>query len=81
MMAVYALEQAEKALDAAVKPKPEQTIMKLVGESKAAKSETIPEMPKKSELASKYVWAYAVGVSEKPPQRRVYQPAYGWKVK
>ena len=67
MMAVYALEllisrilkttleQAEKALDVAVKPKSEQTIMKSVGESTAARSEPIPEMPKKSELASKYL--------------------------
>ena len=69
MMAVYVLEllinrilkttleQAEKALDAAVKPKSEQTItiMKTVGESTAAKSEPVPEMPKKSELASKYL--------------------------
>lgn len=67
MMAVYvlellisrilkaALEQAEKVLDAAVKPKSEQTVMKPVGESTAAKSEPIPEIPKKSELASKYL--------------------------
>lgn len=50
-----ALEQAEKALDAVEKPKPEQTIMKSVGDSTAVKSEPISEMPKKSELASKYL--------------------------
>ena len=67
MMAVYALElligrilkaaleQTEKALDVAVKPKPEQTIMKAVNKPAAARSEPVPEMPKKSELASKYL--------------------------
>ena len=66
MMAIYALElliskvfkmtleKADKATNVFVKAEPEQTKVQAVNESVMAKSEPIPEMPKKSELASKY---------------------------
>ena len=67
MMAIYALEfliskvfkmtleKADKVTDVFVKAEPEQTKVQAVNEPVMAKTEPIPEMPKKSELASKYL--------------------------
>jgi hypothetical protein len=49
-----ALEKADKVTEAFAKSEPEQTKVQAVNEPVMAKSEPIPEMPKKSELASKY---------------------------
>lgn len=49
-----AMEKADKVTEAFVKSEPEQTKVQAVNELAMAKSEPIPEMPKKSELASKY---------------------------
>lgn len=49
-----ALEKADKATEGFVKSEPEQTKVRAVNELVMAKTEPIPEMPKKSELASKY---------------------------
>ena len=49
-----ALEKADKVTEAFAKSEPEQTKAQTVNEPVMAKSEPIPEMPKKSELASKY---------------------------
>ena len=49
-----ALEKTDKVTEAFVKSEPEQTKIRAVNEPVMAKSEPIPEMPKKSELASKY---------------------------
>lgn len=49
-----ALEKADKVTEAFVKSKPEQTKVRAGTEPVMAKSEPIPEMPKKSKLASKY---------------------------
>lgn len=66
MMAIYALElliskvfkmaleKADKVTKALVKSEPEQTKVRAVNEPVTGKSEPIPKMPKKSELASKY---------------------------
>lgn len=66
MTAIYALElliskvfkraseKADKVTETFVKSEPEQMKVWAVNEPKMAKSEPIPEMPKKSELASKY---------------------------
>ena len=60
MTAVYALELLisrifkNKVTAAVVKAEPEQTPVKAVNSFVEAKSEPVPEMPKKSELASKY---------------------------
>ena len=66
MTAIYALElliskvfkraseKADKVTETFVKSEPEQMKVWEVNEPKMAKSEPIPEMPKKSELASKY---------------------------
>ena len=50
-----ALEKADKVTEAFAKSEPEQTKVLAVNEPVMAKSEPIPEMPKKSELASKYL--------------------------
>ena len=50
-----ALEKADKVTEAFVKSKPEQTKVRAGTEPVMAKSEPIPEMPKKSKLASKYL--------------------------
>lgn len=67
MMAIYALElliskvfkmtleKADKVTNVFVKAEPEQTKVQAVNESVMAKSEPIPEMPKKSKLASKFL--------------------------
>ena len=67
MTAIYALEllinrlfkvgaeKPEKASEAVVKAEPEQLVVKAVKSFKKAESEPIPEMPKKSVLASKYL--------------------------
>jgi len=49
-----ALEKADKVTEAFAKSEPEQTKVQAVNEPVMAKSEPIPEMLKKSELASKY---------------------------
>lgn len=49
-----ALEKADKVTEAFAKSEPEQTKVRAVNELVMEKSEPIPEMPKKSELASKY---------------------------
>ena len=49
-----ALEKADKVTEAFVKSEPEQAKVRAGTEPVMAKSEPIPEMPKKSELASKY---------------------------
>ena len=49
-----ALEKADKVMEAFVKEEPEQTKVRAVNESVMAQTELIPEMPKKSEFASKY---------------------------
>ena len=49
-----ALEKADKVTEAFVKLKPEQTKVRAGTEPVMAKSEPIPEMPKKSKFASKY---------------------------
>ena len=49
-----ASEKADKVTEAFVKSEPEQTKVRAVNEPVMAKSEPIPEMPKKSELVSKY---------------------------
>ena len=49
-----ALEKVDKVTDAFAKSEPEQTKVRAVNELVMAKSEPISEMPKKSELASKY---------------------------
>ena len=66
MTAIYALElligkvfkmasqKADKGTESAVKAEPEQTHVKRVNPFVKAKSEPVPEMPKKSVLASKY---------------------------
>ena len=66
MTAIYALElligkvfkmasqKTDKDIEAVVKAEPEQTPVKAVNSFVEAKSEPVPEMPKKSELASKY---------------------------
>lgn len=66
MTAVYALElligkvfkmasqKADKVIEVVVKAEAEQTPVKRVNSFVKAKSEPVPEMPKKSELASKY---------------------------
>ena len=67
MMAIYALElliskvfkmtleKADKVTNVFVKAEPEQTKVQAVNEPVMAKSEPIPEMPKKSKLASKFL--------------------------
>lgn len=67
MMAIYALEllsskvfkmtleKADKVTNVFVKAEPEQTKVQAVNESVMEKSEPIPEMPKKSKLASKFL--------------------------
>ena len=66
MTAIYALElligkvfkiasqKADKGAESVVKAEPEQTPVKTIKTFAKAKSEPVPEMPKKSELASKY---------------------------
>ena len=66
MTAIYALEllidkvfkiasqKADKDIETVVKAEPEQTPVKAVNSFVEAKSEPVPEMPKKSVLASKY---------------------------
>ena len=66
MTAIYALElligkvfkiasqKADKGAESVVKAEPEQTPVKTINPFAKAKSEPVPEMPKKSELASKY---------------------------
>ena len=66
MTAIYALElliskvfkraseKADKVTEAFAKSEPEQTKVRAVNEPVMAKSEPIPEIPKKSELVSKY---------------------------
>ena len=66
MTAIYALElligkvfkvasqKADKGIETVIKAEPEQTSVKAVKSFVKAKSEPVPEMPKKSELASKY---------------------------
>ena len=49
-----ALEKADKVTEAFAKSEPEQEKARAVNEPVMAKSEPIPEMPKKSVLASKY---------------------------
>ena len=49
-----ALEKADKVTEAFAKSEPEQTKAQTVNEPVMAKSEPIPEMPKKSDLVSKY---------------------------
>lgn len=49
-----ALEKADKVTEALVKSESEQTKVRADNEPVMAKSKQIPEMPKKSELASKY---------------------------
>ena len=49
-----ALEKADKVMQEFVKETPEQTKVQAVNESVMTKTDPIPEMPKKSELASKY---------------------------
>lgn len=48
------LEKADKVMQEFVKETPEQTKVQAVNESVMTKTEPIPEMPKKSKLASKY---------------------------
>lgn len=48
------LEKADKVTDVFIKAEPEQTKVRAVNEPVMAKTEPIPEMPKKSDLASKY---------------------------
>ncbi len=50
-----ALEKADNVMEGFVKSEPEQTKVQAVNEPVMAKTEPIPEMPKKSELASKYL--------------------------
>lgn len=66
MTAIYALEllvgkvfkvasqKADKGIETVAKAEPEQTSVKAVKSFVKAKSEPVPEMPKKSALASKY---------------------------
>ena len=66
MTAIYALElligkvfkmasqKADKGIETVAKAEPEQTSVKAVKSFVKAESEPVPEMPKKSELASKY---------------------------
>ena len=49
-----ALEKADNVTEAFVKSEPEQTKVRVVNEPVMAKTEPIPEMPKKTELVSKY---------------------------
>lgn len=49
------LEKADKVMEGFVKLEPEQTKVRAVNEPVMAKSESIPEMPKKSKLASKFL--------------------------
>lgn len=49
------LEKADKVTEGFVKSEPEQTKVRAVNEPVMAKSESIPEMPKKSKLASKFL--------------------------
>lgn len=49
-----ALEKTDKVTEAFVKSEPEQMKVRAINEPVMEKSEPIPEMPKKSELASKY---------------------------
>lgn len=49
------LEKADKVTEGFVKSEPEQTKVRAVDEPVMAKSEPIPEMPKKSKLASKFL--------------------------
>ena len=49
-----ALEKADKVTEGFAKSEPEQTKVRAVNEPVMAKTEPIPEMPKKSDLASKY---------------------------
>ena len=49
-----ALQKADKGMETVVKVEQEQTPVKRVNPFVKAKSEPVPEMPKKSELASKY---------------------------
>ena len=50
-----AMEKADKVTEGFAKSEPEQTKVRAVNEPVMAKSEPIPEMPKKSKLASKYL--------------------------
>ena len=50
-----ALEKADKVTEGFAKSEPEQTKVRAVNEPVMAKSEPIPEMPKKSKLASKFL--------------------------
>ena len=49
------LEKADKVSNVFIKAEPEQTKVQAVNESVMAKSEPIPEMPKKSKLAPKFL--------------------------
>lgn len=49
-----ALEKADNVMEAFVKAEPEQMKVRVVNEPVMAKTEPIPEMPKKTELVSKY---------------------------
>ena len=49
-----ALEKADNVMEAFVKSEPEQMKVRVVNEPVMAKTEPIPEMPKKTELVSKY---------------------------
>lgn len=49
-----ALEKADKVTEAVAKSEPDQTKVRAVNEPVMAQTELIPEMPKKSEFASKY---------------------------
>ena len=49
-----ASQKADKDIETAIKAEPEQTPVKKVNPFVKAKSEPVPEMPKKSVLASKY---------------------------
>ena len=49
-----ALEKADKVMEVVAKSEPDQTKVRAVNEPVMAQNELIPEMPKKSEFASKY---------------------------
>lgn len=68
-----ALEKADKATERFAKSEPELTKVRAVNEPVMAKSEPIPEMPKKSDLVSKY--PRLVDIYNKPERQNtaIYQ--------
>ena len=67
------LEKADKVTEAFTKSEPEQTNVRAVNEPVMEKSEPIPEIPKKSELASKYPRLADIYNKQEKQNEAIYQ--------